>query len=283
MVPKRIVSGINERIYLLGGNGYIGKNMLPTLTSYIHQNQLTVINRTEFEKFLLQEINHNFIVIFLGGESPRKIQIDHEKIYFEKIVQASNKLIEKLRINQFCKGLLYLSSYLPKFEIGTKITNEWGTTNPYHYSRLLQTLMFSVYPTNFPIFSLRLSNVFGGEGDVWSIPLKLKVFLDQEGDENRFDDTTITRDWIHVSDVVELIILTLNEMKNSNIKGQQIFNVGTGKSYSIDEILTMFGKRSLHQIDKNIKVRTINVDISETQSYFKWTPKTDLLDWLKND
>ena len=52
-----------------------------------------------------------------------------------------------------------------------------------------------------------------------------------------YGDGTQRRDFIHVSDLVEIIL------RASQLKGFNVINGGTGKNYSLNEMLTMLNKQ----------------------------------------
>ena len=59
-------------------------------------------------------------------------------------------------------------------------------------------------------------------------------------------------DFIHVSDLVEIIL------RASQLKGFNVINGGTGKNYSLNEMLTMLNK----QLGTNVKATFIKMPIS---------------------
>jgi len=100
------------------------------------------------------------------------------------------------------------------------------------------------------------------------------------------------RDFTHVYDVVEANILAaiknfnMVENINSSIDAYefgQIYNVGTGINYSINEIAKMIGGESVNIPNRIGEARTTLADNKKIKSEFGWTPKIDLETWLKEN
>ena len=86
------------------------------------------------------------------------------------------------------------------------------------------------------------------------------------------------RDFIHVNDVVRANILVA---KHSNNFNGDIYNVGNGKNYSINEIADMFGgeiqygNQVIEPFETLAEMAKIDLDLD-------WKPKGDLKKWIKN-
>ncbi len=94
-------------------------------------------------------------------------------------------------------------------------------------------------------------------------------------------DGTQARDYIHVEDVVDLLIL----MSESKVHGEA-FNAGSGKNISINELYAKIAK----YLKKDIKPKHIDPvyepketlgDISKAKKLLGWEPKVSLDDGLK--
>lgn len=89
-----------------------------------------------------------------------------------------------------------------------------------------------------------------------------------------------TRDYIHVNDVVSANILAATYEKPLN---GEIFNVGSGKNYSVNWIASFIESDSskIINIPQRIgEVRDTLADISKIQSTLGWSPSIKLEDWL---
>ncbi|DAC58012.1 MAG TPA: NAD-dependent epimerase/dehydratase family protein, partial [Candidatus Poseidoniaceae archaeon] len=106
-----------------------------------------------------------------------------------------------------------------------------------------------------------------------------------------FGDGSQSRDFIAVSDVVDLIIHIL---VNSNNPKNGVYNVATQTETSINELLRII-KTSISQTDNDIEIPEIKyqrkrsgditsscADISKTVNSFGWSPKVSLAQGIKS-
>ena len=145
---------------------------------------------------------------------------------------------------------------------------------------------YKEYGLNFMI--LRLSNVYGprqwGSGIIPSIIMKIlkkeKPIIYSDGNQ--------TRDFIYINDAVEASIMLAERGKNG------IYNIGTGKEISLNEIFKLIKDISnikVNPMRKNLKVaeaRRSALDIKKIKKEFGWYPKTNIkegleetIDWYK--
>ena len=114
----------------------------------------------------------------------------------------------------------------------------------------------------------------------------ISVFIEQNEKNqplNTVNDGEQKRDFVHVTDIVQANILCA-ESKNK-INGE-IFNVGTGKAFTVNEIADMFGGDKKYgelrvepkdSIAENAKI-ILDLDWSPTGNLNNWITKT-----LKNE
>src|SRR5207245_1904110 len=99
-----------------------------------------------------------------------------------------------------------------------------------------------------------------------------------------YGDGGQTRDFIHVSDVVQGNLLA---MKNDQAVGN-IFNIGTGKSVSISSlarmIISLSGRRGLNSMSKNAKLGDLRhscADITKSRRLLDYAPRISLAEGLQ--
>ena len=92
-----------------------------------------------------------------------------------------------------------------------------------------------------------------------------------------------TRDYTHVSDVVNANIAAMLS-DNKDISGE-IFNVGTGKQYSVMALVNLIGdgsNKSFTHIPARLgEARNTEADITKIKTMIGWEPQVELEDWLK--
>lgn len=103
---------------------------------------------------------------------------------------------------------------------------------------------------NIPTICLRYFNVYGTRQSIASVDsAAIPIFIEkikQNQPIDIFGDGEQTRDFIHVSDVVNYTIFFMNHMKLA----PNVFNVCTGKAISINELVNLFTKILNRDIEK---------------------------------
>ena len=89
------------------------------------------------------------------------------------------------------------------------------------------------------------------------------------------------RDFTHVSDVVEAN-LSASNLKNKNISGE-LFNIGTGRNYSIIDIKDMIGSEFTNLPKRMGEAQETLADITKAKKMLDWSPKVVLEDWITNN
>lgn len=167
--------------------------------------------------------------------------------------------------------------------------------NPYGVSKVnienYLHLYWQRYGLDYCIF--RVANAYGegqitknSQGVVHSFILNAL----QNGEVNIWGDGTIVRDFIHVQDVVDALILPLMFECRS-----RIYNIGTGIGHSLYELVDII--REIARISINVKYHSgdreeipVNIlDISLARSQLGWQPKLSLqegmlrtMKWVKD-
>ena len=86
-----------------------------------------------------------------------------------------------------------------------------------------------------------------------------------------------TRDYTHVSDVV---VANMAAMTAPEEACGELFNIGTGTNYSVNDIARMVGGEVKYIPARLGEARDTLADISKTKRILNWEPKVKLEDWL---
>ena len=90
-------------------------------------------------------------------------------------------------------------------------------------------------------------------------------------------DGTQRRDFTHVSDIVSgFLSLSQDEWTG------QVFNLGTGKNYSINELARMFGDDIQYIPRRPGEAKNTLADISKTSEATGWEPKVDIKGYVQD-
>ncbi len=177
--------------------------------------------------------------------------------------------------------LVFLSSYLYGSPRSQPIPEDapLEANNPYGLSKLLAEEVCRFYALRLavPVAILRPFNVYGpGQRTDFLIPHIIRQI--REGKEVRVKDLKPKRDYVHVDDVVEAIVSCV-DLKES----WGVFNVGTGRSYSVGELIEIAqcaAKTRLPVISSDEtrpdEIMDTVADISRGRTILSWAPRWDL-------
>tara|TARA_Y100000114_G_scaffold128033_1_gene124932 strand:- start:2035 stop:2931 length:897 start_codon:yes stop_codon:yes gene_type:complete len=158
--------------------------------------------------------------------------------------------------------------------------------NPYSVSKVNGEKLCKMYTNLFglPTVSFRYFNVYGERQ-----PLKgqyapvIGIFLRQR-DSNEpltiVGDGEQRRDFTHVSDVVNANVLAAISDVDDSVFGQ-LYNVGNGVNYSINEIASMISDNTINIPPRIGEARTTLANNSKLSQTFGWKPNVNLKDWIQ--
>ncbi len=259
------------------------------------------VRDTELLRATLESYRIEAVIHFAGfkavGESVQR-PID----YYANNVQASISLLQAMHAQKI-KSLIFSSSatvygepkYLPLDE-----GHSMGPTNPYGRSKLHIEEMLRDLAASDPRWSIVCLRYFNPVGAHESgligespngVPDNLMPFIAQVasgvrseltifGDDYPTPDGTGVRDYIHVMDLAEGHAAGLDFLKKS--PGWHAVNLGTGKGYSVLEIVRKFEAAAGRQVPYRLSgrrpgdVAACYADPSKAMELFGWQAKRTL-------
>ena len=133
-----------------------------------------------------------------------------------------------------------------------------------------------------PIVSLRYFNVYGPRVDFDSqYSLVIGKFLKQKAEGKPltiYGNGNQTRSFCYVDDVVEANILA---MKSKKIKGGEVINIGSEKSYSVNYLAKLIGGKVKYLPPRPGDVLHTKADITLAKKLLNWSPKVSLEEGLE--
>lgn len=156
--------------------------------------------------------------------------------------------------------------------------------NPYGHTKVIAESVARFYAGAFgvPVTIVRPFNIYGpGQDARFLIPSLIAQALDPASDAIRVADSRPKRDYLHVDDLVDLLLRTLGE------PGGGIYNAGSGASTSIGELAAMIGRaagtdKPLVSADQSRPQEVMDVvaDITRARDSLCWTPRITLEEGL---
>ena len=302
-----------ENILITGGAGYIGSHIVERLIKkkniIILDNLITgykrLINKKakfikgdiKDKKKLIKIIKDNKIdtIIHLAAFLNVKESEKNKKKYYNNNINGTLNLILACK-DSTVKNIVFSSSCSVYGNVKGPV-NEKKRLNPqnyYAYTKLKSEEIIKKFSKKYKYRYgiLRYFNVAGASpsGKIGEIEtshghlikniaiqsLKLKPVISIYGNDYITKDGTCIRDYIHVSDLVDIHIKTL---KYINTKSKSlVLNCGYGKGYSVLDIIKIFKETNKNLIVKYKSRRIGDVDkvyadVKKIKSILRWKPK----------
>lgn len=198
--------------------------------------------------------------------------------YYQTNINGTLNLLKVMK-KHHVKNLIFSSSatvYGEPKEIPITEKCPKGTcTNPYGWTKWMLEQILTDLHTSDPEWNIMLLRYFNPIGahesgligeDPKGIPNNLLPYVARVatgelkevgvfGDDYDTPDGTGVRDYIHVVDLAKGHIAALNKMMATTNLGVKIYNLGTGKGYSVLDVIHAFEKACGHSIPYSIKPR----------------------------
>ena len=270
-------------ILVTGSSGFIGRKVLEKLpklgviTDYNNSMRINLQNIDEVMK-----IDSADIVIHLAGKTPKKELKWND--YFNNNISSTLNILEYCIIKNV-KKLIYVSNYIygnPKYSPIDEI-HPINPHNSYSESKYLGERLCKFYcdKMNINLIILRPFNIYG-ESMNKNFLLSNLINSIKTDQKMTIVNKDSRRDFLHVDDFVDLIL----KIKDYNCKFE-IFNVGTGISFSFNEIIEKIEKITSKKLnleyleDKKIFMDDIKADISKIKEKLDWKPRIGIDEGLK--
>jgi GDP-4-dehydro-6-deoxy-D-mannose reductase len=274
-----------NNILVTGAAGFIGGHLLNTLNK--RNDKFFAATRANGDISSVQTWE-NFpdcnIVIHLAGKSfvPESWSKVHD------FTEAN--LLSTISALEYCKQrnsrLIYISSYMYGNPSHLPISEKMPVVikNPYALTKRWAEESCEFYHNNFdiPITILRPFNVYGpGQSSNFLLPHIINQL--KYGKEIRVKDLAPKRDYIYIKDLINAIIKAID----TNL-GYEIFNIGSGESYSVKEIISIVQEISglslpvfSEESERKSEIMNTIADISKANELLKWAPYFDIYKGLQ--
>ena len=263
------------KILVVGGAGYIGSHMIKRFQSTDHQIDVLdnlstgfkensqnyklhicdLSNKEQVHK-ILKENKYEMVMHFASsinvGES-----YDHPMKYYENNVINTLNLLDCM-IDLKILNFIFSSTaavYGEPESIPIKEEQNLSPINPYGKTKSIVENILSDYDKSYGLkyISLRYFNACGAHIDgtigerhnpeTHLIPLILQTASGRRnnfkiyGDDYKTKDGTCVRDYIHVMDIAEAHLLSLEKLIQT--QSSDVYNIGNKQGYSVREIIDM--------------------------------------------
>lgn len=296
-IEPMVRQGKNKNILIIGGGGFIGRNLINSLRNknvniYSVSKQSTVPAIKNIHADLVTS-DFSFLrrikpkqVVYLGTISSPKEAKGEKQGTFDTNVIALQRFLEAVK-DLDIKKVILMSSAVLYSKNNTNPLKEEDKLDPfrdmYNFSKYLLENLAQYYTENYkiPITVFRLSNTYGPFQSTDKAALLIPSLFKQALSEKRMSvwNTKPTRDWIFVEDVCKAIQF---EMK---VDGAGIYNLGTGVGRKVEdvvEIISRLTKTPYTNLDKKVSPPAkIICSTTKLKRHLNYAPQTTLEEGLK--
>ena len=298
-----------RKALVTGGCGFIGSHIVDKLHSLGHHvivlDDLSAKENEDFYyhkdvvnvKYHIKDISKDDCseyfngvdyVFHLAARSRIQPTIGSPNECFEVNVVGTQRVLEWSRLNGIKKVIYSGTSSLYGKQNAIPFNPDMNADclNPYSMSKWMGERVCDLYSKLYGLSSivLRYFNVYGPreplKGEYAPVIGLFKRQVKNNEPMTIVSPGTQRRDFTYIDDVVEANICAMNdEVKKPQCK---IYNVGTGKNYSIIQLADMIGDERNFISSRPAEVKETLADISKTIKDLRWSPKFKLEDKIND-
>ncbi len=272
------------RILVTGSSGFIGTNLLNRLKSNGYDVVTFDVEDGDIAtaEFNFPKLDH---VIHLASKTYVPASWENPLDFYRTNASGTTNILDLCR-KQGC-SLTYISSYVygtPQY-LPVDENHPVAPVSPYNHSKLVAEDICRFYAEQFgvPVTILRPVNIFGpGQKESFLIPFIIQQALDSSIKTVEVMDLRPKRDFLYIDDFMDLITLTIGR------KSYGVFNIGSGYSVSVEEIIETILKISginKPYLDKKIErkneVWDVYVSVAKAKAELGWEPKTSFAEGIE--
>lgn len=272
-----------NKVLVTGSKGFVGTH----LCKYLKQSGFQIV--TTYNKHTPVDVTNSYqllkiddvdTIVHLAAKT--SISDSFEKpfeTYFTNFIGTLNVL--ELARKRKIKKLIYVSTYVYGQPLYLPVDEKHSVNphSPYNNSKLMAEKICQDYSHNFGIniVTLRPFYVYGPNHRNRSLIPSVIKQIKKDG-KVKLSGNKIKRDFLFVTDFVYLIERILQEFPT----GYNIYNVGYGKSYSLnqvaEELARLIGKDIEIEFSRGINpdVTDMIADIRKVSKEFRWKPTVDI-------
>ena len=269
------------KILVTGFSGFIGTYLVEKLKQYNHELILLDISNgvdiCDWKQ--IKQYNNIDVIIHLANLSFVPASYSDPQNFYTTNYLSTLNMLELCRKNN--ARLIFFSSYVygqPQYQPIDEV-HPIQAFNPYAQTKVICESLCEGYFRDFgvPITIFRPFNIYGiGQHPDFLIPTIIQQAMNGKIE---IKDDRPRRDYIHVSDIVEAVISAVEKPSSE----KHIYNLGSGDSYSVKEIVTFvrsFFDNDIDYICKNEyrpnEVMDTVANINKIKCELNWQPKVTI-------
>lgn len=271
-----------SKVLITGASGSIGN----ALATALKNDGSVTVERSNSQARIQQDD------YFEGISNPSEIDTLYHLAAISFVPKSWEKPADFIEVNvlgttkalEFCRkhniNFVYISSYAYGIPTYLPIDEKHpvSAVNPYGLSKIMAEELCEFYGTNFNVnyTIIRPFNIYGSlQNKALLIPEIIEQII--EGKEIKVKDLTPRRDYLFQDDLIDFLVKI--KSKSSN----EVYNLGSGKSYSVEEIIatcqavfeTALPVHSA-KIERPNEIPETRCDWKKANAHYGWQPKISL-------
>ena len=297
------------KFFVTGGAGFIGRHLVAKLLhdkhnvtifdnfsssskndiTHLLENGVSLVTGDilDYDLLLKSMSNYDF-VIHLAAQTSVSQSIADPKTTIDIIVDGTVNVLKSC-VKTNVKNLIFSSSgavYGNSLDAIISENSQLSPLSSYGASKLVAEYNLRTFSKLFGLncISLRLFNVYGnGQSYEAGVIRKFLKNISEGKPLEVFGDGTQTRDFVHISDVIEAFYCAI---RNIDAKRGEVYNIGSGSATSINELSSLLisskGKdlQVIHKPALEGEIKDSKADISLAENDIGYSPQMSLSDGL---
>ena len=276
------------KILITGYSGFIGSFLVEKLNQTNHElillDIIDGIDICDWQQ--VKNYSEIDVIVHLANLSFVPASYEQPKKFYEINYLSTLNMLELCRIND--ARMIFFSSYVyghPQYQPIDE-NHPIQAFNPYAQTKVICESLCEGYNRDFkvPVTIFRPFNIYGtGQNPDFLIP---SIIQQAKSGKIVVKDDRPKRDYIHVEDIVAAVIAAVNTQNEE--KSIEKYNLGTGVSYSVKEIVDIvmsFFETNIEYLCTNEfrpnDVMDTVADISKIKEELNWCPSISIGDGLK--
>ena len=275
---------MKNEILVTGASGFLGRHLVKALEARGHRVRPHSSAQGDIANCPLpiEGVDH---VFHLAAKSFVPDSWTHSQDFYRTNVVGTVNVLDHCRRRRTPVTLISSYVYGQPQRLPISEDHPLSALNPYAHTKIMAEEVARFYEQLFGIrlVIVRAFNMYGpGQNPPYLIPLIVQQALDRGVAEIRLKDLRPKRDYLYVTDAIEMLLATLGD----GVRG--IYNLGSGESASVAEVAELIcqaaGTRKpiiSEEQPRPQEVMDVRADISRASSYLGWRPTTSLADGLR--
>lgn len=271
-------------ILVTGASGFVGKGLVAALREQRHDVREYSVEQGDIARDDLPDVRVDQ-VFHLAARTFVPDSWKDPQSFYDVNVRGTINVLEYCR--KYGASLTMISSYVYGRPDSLPIAegHPLRAQNPYGQSKVLAEEMCRFYELSYkvPVTIVRPFNLYGpGQLDSFLIPTLIAQALSKESNEIVVNDATPRRDYIFVTDLIDLLLRVAESPKPG------AYNAGSGCSYSVAEIVAMINRlipapkvlRTREESRPN-EILDVVADVRKAREAFGWEPRIGMIEGLR--